>query len=115
MTSTTAEPNTAAPDVDAEPAAKPARQRAERVARVDVEGDVVPEGYLALKDTPSYRQFRKADPTAEGAEWLTQCVAHGTTTTAKNRKEGRAKGSASERALWCKKCKAAAAKTAAAK
>ncbi|HZW75468.1 MAG TPA: hypothetical protein VFF43_18125 [Caldimonas sp.] len=104
------------PQGDATATDKPAqrvRGRAERVARVDVAGDVVPEGYLAAKDTPSYRQFRKADPTAEGAEWLTQCVKHGKVKPADNRKAGRALGSASERAIWCSGCKADARKAAA--
>jgi hypothetical protein len=104
MTST--EANTAAPDAVDEPAAKPARQRAERVARAET--DAVPAGYLAVKSTPAYDQFRKADPAAEGPEWLTRCNAHGKTTEAKNRKAGRALGAAAARATWCAKCKTAA-------
>jgi len=94
----------------AEPAeTKPAkRQRAERVARVEGVGDV-PAGYLALKKTPTFEQFRKADPTAEGPEWLTRCVEHGATASALNRKAGRALGSSTERAIWCDGCKTKAA------
>jgi hypothetical protein len=57
----------------------------------------------------------KATDKATSPQWLTRCNYHGTTTSAANRKAGRALGSAAARASWCKGCKTAAAKTAAAK
>jgi hypothetical protein len=74
-----------------------------------------PAGYRAVKITPGFGQFVKTDNDAEGPAWLTRCNAHGTTTPADNRKAGRGLGSAAARATWCKGCKTAAAKTAAAK
>ena len=86
--------------------------RAVRVARtVTLHGDA-PSGYLVLKSTPGYDQFRKADPTADGPEWLTRCNAHGETTEAPNRKAGRSLGAVGQRAIWCGKCKADARKRA---
>jgi hypothetical protein len=89
---------------------KAARVPAVRVERATTEHGPAPEGYLVLKATPSYDQFRKADATAEGPEWLTRCNAHGETTKADNRKAGRTLGSAAQRATWCKGCKAEARK-----
>jgi hypothetical protein len=57
----------------------------------------------------------KATDKATSPQWLTRCNLHGSTTPAANRKAGRALGSAAARATWCKGCKIAAAKTAAAK
>jgi hypothetical protein len=91
---------------------KPARTPAVRVERATTEHGAPPEGYLVLKATPSYDQFRKADATAEGPDWLTRCNLHGNTTPADNRKAGRTLGSAASRAQWCKGCKADAAKAA---
>lgn len=93
-------------------AAKPARTPAERVARATTDAGDVPAGYLVLKHTASFDQFRKADATADGPDWLTRCNKHGNTTPADNRKAGRTLGSASARATWCKGCKADAAKAA---
>jgi len=96
---------------------KPARTPAVRVERATTEHGAPPAGYLVLKATPSFDQFRKADATAEGPDWLTRCNAHGETTSADNRKAGRTLGSAAARASWCSGCKrdAAAAKREAAK
>jgi hypothetical protein len=91
---------------------KAARVPAVRVERATTEHGAPPEGYLVLKATPSYDQFRKADATAEGPDWLTRCNLHGNTTPADNRKAGRTLGSAASRAQWCKGCKADAAKAA---
>lgn len=98
-------------------AAKPetataASGRAVRVARTVTTHGEPPAGYLVLKSTPNYDQFRKADPAADGPEWLTRCNAHGETTSFANRKAGRTGGSASSRAQWCGKCKADARKRA---
>jgi hypothetical protein len=57
----------------------------------------------------------KATDKATSPQWLTRCNYHGTTTGAANRKAGRALGGSRERVSWCKGCKTAAAKTAAAK
>jgi hypothetical protein len=96
---------------------KAARVPAVRVERATTEHGAPPAGYLVLKATPSFDQFRKADATAEGPDWLTRCNAHGETTSADNRKAGRTLGSAAARASWCSGCKrdAAAAKRAAAR
>lgn len=104
----------AAPSTPTEPtpaAPKPAKVRAPRVGRVEIDADATPAGYLPLKLTVSFAQFRKADPSADGPEWLTKCVAHGTTTEAPNRKAGRTLGAAAQRVTWCKPCKTDAAKT----
>jgi hypothetical protein len=74
-----------------------------------------PAGYRAVKATASFDQFAKIDTSAEGPAWLTRCNEHNTTTSADNRKAGRTLGSAAQRATWCRGCKSAAAKTAAAK
>jgi hypothetical protein len=93
-----------------EPAApKPDRARATRVARVEGVDDV-PEGFLPAKSTPSYQQFRREVPVDSQPDWLTRCVKHGETTTADNRKAGRALGSQAQRETWCKGCKADARK-----
>jgi hypothetical protein len=89
---------------------KPARTPAVRVERATTEHGAPPAGYLVLKATPSFDQFRKADATAEGPDWLTRCNAHGETTSADNRKAGRTLGSAAARASWCSGCKADARK-----
>jgi len=73
------------------------------------------DGYAIVKTTAGFDQLAKAGKDAEGAAWLTRCNLHGSTTPAGNRKAGRGLGSAAQRATWCKGCKAAAAKTAAAK
>jgi colicin import membrane protein len=101
----------AAPSTPTEPTApKPPKARAPRVGRVEIADDATPAGYLPLKLTVSFAQFRKADPSADGPEWLTKCVAHGTTTEAPNRKAGRTLGAAAQRVTWCKPCKTDAAK-----
>jgi|HubBroStandDraft_3_1064219.scaffolds.fasta_scaffold00428_4 hypothetical protein len=89
---------------------KPARTPAVRVERATTEHGAPPAGYLVLKATPSFDQFRKADATAEGPDWLTRCNLHGETTSADNRKAGRTLGSAAARASWCSGCKADARK-----
>jgi colicin import membrane protein len=89
---------------------KAARTPAPRVERATTEHGAPPAGYLVLKATPSFDQFRKADATAEGPDWLTRCNAHGETTSADNRKAGRTLGSAAARASWCSGCKADARK-----
>jgi hypothetical protein len=73
------------------------------------------DAYAIVKSTPGFDQLAKAGEDAEGPAWLTRCNLHGSTTPAANRKAGRALGAAAARATWCAKCKAAAAKTAAAK
>ena len=73
------------------------------------------DGYAIAKSTAGYDQLSKTSKDAEGAAWLTRCNEHGSTTPAGNRKAGRTLGSAAQRATWCKGCKTAAAKTAAAK
>jgi hypothetical protein len=73
------------------------------------------DGYAIVKTTAGFDQLVKADATAEGAAWLTRCNEHGSTTPAASRKAGRTLGSAAARATWCRGCKTAAAKTAAAK
>jgi hypothetical protein len=70
------------------------------------------DGYSIVKTTAGFDQLAKTDATAEGAAWLTRCNAHGETTPADNRKAGRTLGSAAQRATWCRRCKAAAAKAA---
>jgi hypothetical protein len=73
------------------------------------------DGYAIVKTTPGYDQLSKTSKDAEGPAWLTRCNLHGSKTPAGNRKAGRTLGSAAARAQWCRDCKAAAAKTAAAK
>ena len=95
-------------EADAKTAPKPATPKPEPKFK----GQAV-DGYAVVKTTPGYDQLHAtgdADPA-----WLTRCNAHGTTTPAGNRKAGRALGSSAARAAWCKGCKTAAAKTAAAK
>jgi hypothetical protein len=75
------------------------------------EGQISPEGYELVKVTGGFLQFARVADNG-GPAWLTQCTAHGTTTGATNRKAGRNAGSSSERASWCKGCKADAAKAA---
>lgn len=73
------------------------------------------DGYAIAKTTAGFDQLAKAGKDAEGPAWLTRCNAHGSTAPAGNRKAGRGLGSAAQRATWCRGCKTAAAKTAAAK
>jgi hypothetical protein len=73
------------------------------------------EHYAIVKTTPGFDQLSKTDKDVDGPDWITRCNQHCNTAPAGNRKAGRGLGSAAARATWCRGCKAAAAKTAAAK
>lgn len=72
----------------------------------------VPAGYELTWPHGQHSLLRRIGD-GEGAAWLVLDNAHGTTTPAKNAKEGEALGTAARRAEWCRKCKTDAAKAAA--
>jgi hypothetical protein len=92
----------------------PTGKRAEAIAAVTASGKV-PAGYEPVWPHGAYCLIRATSSAPEGsATWLVLCTAHGTTTQADNARDGDTKGTKANRQSWCKPCKAAAAKAAAA-
>jgi hypothetical protein len=121
---------TALPQIgDAEPTPRrtraPRAPKAEPKFRADLGTLDSIAGYVVVKSTPGFDQLKRSDlggdpsrnvlgdaapdaPAADRPEWLTRCNVHGKTTTAPDRKAGRALGAIGARAGWCSGCKRAA-------
>jgi hypothetical protein len=67
---------------------------------------MVPDGYHVHWPHGSHSLLAR-----DGAsgDWLVLCNAHGTTTPARNVREGEARGTKARRQAWCPQCKATAA------
>jgi hypothetical protein len=93
-------------------AAAPTGKRAEAIAALQPKA---PAGYDVLWPHASHSLLKANSSAPEGSSpWLTMCNQHGTTTKADNARDGETKGTKAQRQVWCKQCKAAAAKAEAA-
>jgi hypothetical protein len=118
LTGRAARASTTTRTLDADAAAARAELLAERSAAADkATGKLaIPAGYVIHWAYPAghSRLARTSDAPEGAAKWLARCDEHGTTKPAAGAKEARSLGARSQRVSWCKPCKIAADKKAAA-